>query len=229
MRVLDPIAIDGPAASGKTTVGKILSKMSGRYFLDTGLMYRYVAWKLSKEIGRIPEEIGKHLKTIKDEEFYSLLLSPEEDVEEWEKRVGFLLDPEVSRMASMVATRREVRDFLNEIQRNIASKFPLVVIGRDATTVVFKDSKCKFFLDAPLEERVRRRVNQLRAMGLEVDEEKIAKELKERDIRDSTREVAPLKLGEDVVRIDTANLTPQEVAEKIIERCRRFYSYSHRS
>ena len=214
-----PIAIDGPAASGKTTVGKMLAKKLKRYFLDTGLMYRYLAWKLLHRYGSLPhdEAVRDILKELKAEEFSSLLLSPEEPPSQWEDRIKDLLSPEISKLASLIATKREVRQFLNAIQRDLAERYPLVVIGRDATTVVFKDSPHKFFLDASFQERVKRRVKQLRELGLEVDEAKIAEEMRERDERDSKREIAPLKVGEGVILINTDKLTPEEVVERIIE------------
>ncbi len=230
----DPIAIDGPAASGKTTVGKLLAERLGRYFLDTGLMYRLAGLKAMEILGKeltekllaegdlsdplIQGRLEELLKELDIKDFEPLLIPPEGAETSYDYDLSKkLLTPEVSRIASIIATWGELREKLNEYQRELASKYPLVAVGRDSTSVVFKDSPYRFFLDASPEERARRRYKQLISSGIQVRFEDVLNEILERDKRDSSRQVAPLKLSEGVKRIVTDGLTPEEVVHEILE------------
>ncbi len=214
-----PIAIDGPAASGKTTVGKLLAERLNRKFLDTGLLYRYIAMcLLSKgffyetcdiqiEAG-LPETVLKCIDELKSK--LSDILDAESELLEK------LYMPEVSRASSIIAKLPELREKLNELQRHIARKYPIVAVGRDSTTEVFVDSPFRFFLTASLEERARRRYKQLKPIKPDITFESILEELRIRDEWDTTREIAPLKLGHGVKLINTEGMKPEEVVESII-------------
>ena len=217
----EPVAIDGPAASGKSTVGRLVARALSRAFLDTGLLYRYVAWCMLRELGRdlraedvrSGELILKCVQRLRENA--RKLLEPDE------KLLKALMSTEVSRASSVVATWPEVRKELNRIQRELASRYPMVVVGRDSTSEVFKDSRFRFFLDASLEERARRRYRQLKERGFEVSFEEIFEELRDRNTRDRTRELAPLRVDENVRVINTDNLSPEEVATLIVEEVKR--------
>lgn len=211
------IAIDGPVASGKSTVGRVLARKLGLRFLDTGHLYRALGF-LALKLNIAPTNTGSLIalchklqrdKKLEDEGTTLISLESEE--------VNPLLKAEeVSVMASEVAKIPEVRDALVDGQREWAERGGGVMVGRDIGTVIFPDAEWKFYLDASLEERARRRYWELVDRGETPMLETIISEMKERDRRDETREAAPLRVASDAIVIDTTDDTVDEVV-KILE------------
>ena len=229
------VAIDGPAGSGKGTVAKLISKDLSFVNIDTGATFRCVALAmLQKNIKKEEEkEIEKILKNIKKEE--------EKEIEKILKNIkidmkadGTILlnnevvtdrirENDVNELVSPISTIKIVREKLLEIQRNIASGKNVVMEGRDIGTVVFPEADVKIYLDASAEERARRRLKQNKEKGIESSYEEVLQNIKDRDKRDSSREIAPLKKAEDAILIDSTNLEINEVVkaiEEIIEKVR---------
>ncbi len=211
------IAIDGPAGSGKTTVAKTLAKRLGFDYLDTGAMYRAVALFLnergvSESDNESIEELLKNVKMdYKDGELY---LNGKKVGEE-------IRTAEAGILASKYAKNPVVRKHLSRLQREIADNRKMVVEGRDIGTVVLPDADLKIFLTASVEERARRRYEELVKKGEKISYKEVLEQLKRRDEQDSKREVAPLKPAEDAVVIDTTKLTVDEVVDRIVELVRK--------
>ncbi|MCS7265771.1 MAG: (d)CMP kinase [Armatimonadetes bacterium] len=212
------IAIDGPAGSGKSTVAKLLAKRLGYLYVDTGAMYRCVAFKALRLGMDINDEVMmSHLAQMTD-----IALQPQND-----GSVRVLLDgedvteairtPEISEASSVVSAHRGVREALTEKQKLMADQGGVVMEGRDVQTVVVPDAEVKIFLTATLEERAKRRWLELKQREIEANYEQVLQELKERDERDSTRSIAPLRKAPDAIEIDTTNMTIDEVVDKIVE------------
>lgn len=203
------IAIDGPSGSGKSTLARALARRLGLAYLDSGAMYRAVAWKALRWRASKPDEVVKLLSTTR----LRVNASPD-DFRVWVD--GFdvsdeLRDPEVSRLASMVAAIQGVRDWLVPQQRELAEE-GAVVEGRDIGTVVLPDADQKFFITADEQARMARRAAQ---WGLERPEA-ASEDVLERDRRDRTRKTSPLRPAEDAVRIDTSSQTVQESLEAML-------------
>lgn len=213
------ITIDGPSGVGKSTVSRKVAAATGFTYLDTGAMYRGVGWYFLQQGVALEdgEAIAKKLEELE------LKLLPAADEE---SDVGVLINgenvsdairsPEMAMVASKVSAVPLVRDILTEIQRGYGDKGSIVAEGRDTGTVVFPRAAFKFFLDAQPEERAKRRVMQLQARGVEADFKQILMMTLERDKNDSERAVAPLKKAEDAVRIDTTEITIQQVVDEIL-------------
>ena len=214
------IAIDGPAASGKSTVAKLLAARINGLYVNTGEMYRAVAaaaYKLNIDPEKNPQELVKHLP----EWTLEYKLDPEKNCLELffngePVDHAFLRSKEVSDIVSQAAAIPEVRDWMLQTQRDCA-KLPIIVMeGRDIQTVVLPNATYKFFITASPEERARRRLNQGDFKdGTTLAE--VAAQIAMRDQIDSTREIAPLKPAPDALIINTDNMTPDEVVDKIIE------------
>ena len=207
------IAIDGPAGSGKGTIAKLVSEKLKFINIDTGAMYRCVALKmLEKKIGLDNyDEIHKILNEIDisfDDE--SVILNGK-DVSKDIRTI------EVSNFVSPVSAIGFIRDKMVELQRKLGDENNVVMEGRDIGTVVFPNAELKIYLDATPEERARRRVAQNTSNNIESNYEQILKDIIERDTRDSTRKISPLKKADDAVVIDSTNLTIEEVVNKVIE------------
>lgn len=207
------IAIDGPAGSGKGTIAKLVSEKLKFINIDTGAMYRCVALKmLEKKIGLDNyDEIHKILNEIDisfDDE--SVILNGK-DVSKDIRSI------EVSNFVSPVSAIGFIRDKMVELQRKLGDENNVVMEGRDIGTVVFPNAELKIYLDATPEERARRRVAQNTSNNIESNYEQILKDIIERDTRDSTRKISPLKKADDAVVIDSTNLTIEEVVNKVIE------------
>lgn len=216
------IAIDGPAAAGKNTVGKLLAKRLGYAFVDTGLMYRAVAYTALRE-GIDPQDEG-NLGRIAEELQFEISPSGELLIEGGEAG-GELLGEEIGAFASRISRSRKVREILIAKQREIGVRGRIVMAGRDIGTVVFPDAAFKIFLTASAEERARRRHKELRERGREISFEEVLRDIEERDRMDRERSLSPLRPAPDAHIIDTEGLTPEEVVRKILEllgegRCR---------
>ena len=217
----DIITIDGPAGSGKSTIGKLVAEELDYLYLDTGVMYRAVTYAAVHDGIDIQDErsitqlakvanIDLRTPTIADGRDSDVLLE-EQDVT-WEIR-----SPEVDANVSIVAAYPEVRKALGEKQRQIGLNGKVVMVGRDIGTVILPEADLKIYLDASLEERANRRYKELKNRGEDVKYNTILSMLRERDRIDSTRDFAPLKPADDAIVIDSDKLNIQEVFTRIFE------------
>lgn len=211
------IAIDGPAGAGKSTIAKFISKSLDIIYLDTGAMYRAVALKALKEGIELSnrEMLSQLVKTLDIRICYA---GSEQQIfldgEDVSKKIR---TPEVSLGASNVAVVPEVRIAMVELQREIASRNSVVMDGRDIGSYVLPDADFKFFLNASVDERARRRYNEQIEKGIQnVSLEEVKRDIQYRDKNDSSRELAPLKKADDAIEIDTTDMKIDEVINKIL-------------
>ncbi len=210
---IDVITIDGPVGVGKSTIAKIISEKTGYTYLDTGAMYRAFSLKVIKE--KIPiqnhEDIIKLCDNTKISFQNNKVFLDGEDVSE------FIRTKEVESIVSIIASIPEVRKFIVSIQREIASKGKVVMEGRDCGTVISPDAKYKFYLDASIEERAKRRLNDKKYSNQNLSLEEVKKSIQERDYLDKTRKDSPLRIPEDAIVINTDGLSIEEVVKTIME------------
>lgn len=204
------IAVDGPAGAGKSTVSKIVAAKLGYTYIDTGAMYRAVALKSSRSCEDLVDIIEN--TEIELDDRARVFLDGAEVTKE-------IRTPEISKLASDVSKFPFVRKKLTELQRKMATRGAVIMDGRDIGTQVLPNADLKIFLTASIDERARRRFEELQAKGQEVNFDAIKKEIALRDKQDSEREFAPLKQAEDAILIDSTNLTIDEVAGKILTLC----------
>ena len=214
------IAIDGPAGAGKSTVAKKVADQLGYIYIDTGAMYRAITLKVLEE-NVDPNDREKVIKLAKNtkikfekEDNQELVILDEKDVTD-EIRTN-----KVSNNVSLVAKIKEVRAQLVKLQQSMAAKGGIVMDGRDIGTIVLPNADLKVFLTASVVERTKRRYQDLKDKGEEVNFQQLKKEIVRRDELDKNREVSPLKKAEDAHEIDTTNLNISEVVKKIINLCR---------
>lgn len=215
------VAIDGPAASGKSTVGRELARRLGWSYVETGAMYRAVTLKALREgidLGDVEALAGaasRAMVELREGPDGVQVLLDGEDVTE------AIRDPGLTRRVRLVASMAGVRSELVRKQRELAEAGPAVMEGRDIGTVVLPDAAAKFFLDASLEERAARRARDLgRAGEADVDPSALARELESRDRSDREREVGPLALAADAERVDTTGMSIEAVVARLEERVR---------
>lgn len=214
------ISLDGPVAVGKSTVGKLLAQRLGYYFLDTGTMYRALAWKALQKKIDITDEIA--LADMAGTTRMELQPSQTKGAGQFSLVMdGLLMDrqlysPKVEATVSQVSKVPAVRKVMVGIQRHLAKNGNIVMAGRDIGTVVLPDADVKIFLTASPEERARRRHEELRQRGQSEKGNSILESLKKRDEADSKRAVSPLKPAADAHIIDTEGLTIEKVVEKIL-------------
>ena len=217
------IAIDGPAASGKSTIGKRLADELGYLFFDTGLMYRAITWLAIQRGLRMDGEAA--ITTLAEAVPIEVLPPSKADgracdviVEgvdiTWETR-----RPEVDANVSVISAYPGVRRALTEQQRRIGKRGRVVMVGRDIGTVVLPDADLKVYLDASAEERARRRYDEIIERGEAADYDEILESLKARDRIDSTRDIAPLKIADDAIVVDSENRTAEEVFQMVLALC----------
>lgn len=199
------IAIDGPTASGKSRLGKNLSKILKIAFIDSGKLYRIIAYYYRQNGGNL----RKFIKTRNWEEIFEKCDISEEN----------LYTPEVSDISSKISTKKIIRNIVNKYLRNLAKKEDLIVAGRDIGTVVFKNADLKIFLTAKEEERQKRRIKQLLEKGF--SEDKIDRELFLRDERDTKRKISPLKPAKDALIIDNTELKKEDTLNIVIEELKK--------
>lgn len=214
------IAIDGPAASGKSTTAALVARRLGYLHLDTGAMYRAMTLRILRE-GVSP---GHEQDVVRMVESTEIVLSRTEDGNrvflQGQDVTEEIRTPEVTRAVSTVSSYPGVRAVLVRQQRTLAEKGGVVLEGRDIGTVVLPDADLKIFMVADVAERARRRREDLRKSGVDADETAIAAELLERDRKDSSRETSPLRQAADAVVLDTSNLTIEEQVEIIVKKAR---------
>ena len=217
------IAIDGPAASGKSTIGKRLADELGYLFFDTGVMYRAVTWialqrsvdvRDEEGVTRLAEETPIDVAPASKSDGRACDVLVEGNDITWETR-----RPEVDANVSIISAYPGVRRALSQQQRRIGQRGRIVMVGRDIGTVVLPEADLKIYLDASADERARRRFDEIRARGEPADFDEILSKVRERDRIDSTREVAPLRPAEDAVLLNSDKLTADEVFARTKELC----------
>lgn len=210
------VAIDGPAGAGKSTIATRVAEELGFQLIDTGAIYRTVAWKAAAS--DLDLEDGKAVADLaRDLEFTFELVDGDNVVFCNGEAIGDeIRAPEVSYGASIVSAHPEVRAALLDIQRDLGRARSSVLEGRDIGTVVFPDADVKVFLTATPQERARRRVEQMLEKGDEADYEEVLAEIEARDERDANRDAAPLKQADDAVAIDSTRFDIEEVVAQIL-------------
>lgn len=207
------IAIDGPSGAGKSTIAKMLSVKLNFEFIDTGAMYRAIAYKLVKDNEEISDEnIIKVLENTEVDYNNNNVYLDGENVE------PYIRNELISKKASEISKLQVVRDRLVNIQRKIASKKNIVMDGRDIATVVFPNADYKFFITASAEVRAKRRFDELKQKGQNVTLKEIINDVNSRDHNDTTRKNSPLKIAEDAIVIDTSEMSIEDVINSILNR-----------
>lgn len=209
------VTIDGPAGAGKSTVSRRVAERLGFTYLDTGALYRTVALAAVEDpeiemtdadrLGRLARDLD-----IRFGDGGTRVVLGGRDV------TAEIRSPEISQAASKVSAVPEVREGLLDLQRRLGADGGVVVEGRDVGSVVFPDAEVKFYLTADVACRARRRVDQLRESGVEVDFEATRREIEERDARDAGRAVAPLRRPEGAIEVDSGPLTAEQVIESMV-------------
>jgi len=206
MNKINVVTIDGPSASGKGELAKSIAHQFNFKLLDSGILYRLFAYffnlKLSNE--EIASKINNDISfELKEDNFK--ILNQSDDI------TNYLRSEDIAKVASMLSSQKEVRESLFQIQRNFYDKKGLVADGRDMGTVVFKDAKLKIFLTASPEVRAKRRYLELQNRGQEVNMPALIADIKERDLKDSSRELSPLLPADEAHIIDSSDMSLEEV------------------
>ena len=214
------VAIDGPAGAGKSTIAKLVAKKKGYIYVDTGAMYRGLAIHFLKKKAD-PEDRQAVAEACRDAE---VTIGYEDGVQQiylnGENVTGMLRTEEVGNMASKTSAIPEVREKLLELQRSLAREKDVIMDGRDIGTNILPNADVKIYLTASVETRARRRYDELKEKGTDCSLDEIARDIRERDERDMTREIAPLKKAEDAILVDSSDMTIQQVVDEICSHCR---------
>ena len=210
------IAIDGPAGAGKSTIARKIAKELGYYYVDTGAIYRTVAYFMDllgvspKDVDGVERYIDELTIGIEyDEDGLQHMIMNGMDVS------GDIRTQDISQKASLISAHGVVRGVLLDMQREVAEQHNVVMDGRDIGTVVLPDADVKIFLTASAEVRAKRRTDELLAKGQSANFEQILKEIQQRDYQDTHREIAPLKMARDSIKVDTSDLTIEQVVDTI--------------
>lgn len=212
------IAIDGPAGAGKSTIARRLARELGYRYVDTGAIYRTVAyfmdlWGVSpKDVDGIARYIDELTVGIEyDDNGVQHMIMNGMDVTE------DIRSQDISQKASMVSAHAVVREMLLDMQREVARRFNVIMDGRDIGTVVLPQATVKIFLTASPEVRARRRTDELLAKGQKANYDTVLKEIRQRDYQDTHREIAPLKMARDSIKVDTSDMNLEQAVEAIRE------------
>ena len=217
------IAIDGPAASGKSTLGQRLAEALHYLFLDTGVMYRAVTWAVLQRGVDVSDEaavtdVAEHTEidvqdaSVTDGRTSDVIVAGQDITRDTRR-------PEVEANVSAVSAYRGVRRAMSDKQRHIGQRGRIVMVGRDIGTEVLPNADLKVYLVASLEERARRRYAQEQSQGASTTYEETLRKVMERDRIDSTRDIAPLRAAGDAVILDSDKLTADEVFERVLRLC----------
>ncbi len=220
------IAIDGPAGTGKSSASKRLADALGFTHVDTGALYRAIALEVlnsrvpeaerGKKAGELAHSLHLEFKKMPEKNPSNRIFSNSKDV------TDFIRTPEVSMVSSRIAAVPEVRSALLGLQRKLGCQGSSILEGRDIGTVIFPDADVKFFLNATVEERAKRRLAELEAAGADAPSfEEMKEQIAVRDQGDSTRAVAPLKKADDAVMLDTSQMTLDQVVESMAATVRK--------
>lgn len=208
------IAIDGPSGAGKSTIAKCVAKQLGIDYIDTGAMYRALAYKILEQNINDPDGINDVLKSSEID------FSDGETILDGRIISDLIRTPEISGLASDISALPEVREKLVFMQRKMGKGKSVVMDGRDIGTEVFPRAAFKFYLTASIEERARRRWKEMRDKGYEVSFSDVRNDLIKRDRLDSTRVVSPLMKADDALELDTTKLTVNQVVNTILDAVR---------
>lgn len=210
------IAIDGPVGSGKTAAGRKLASRLGHMFLDTGVMYRAITYLALQQVISLEDPAALTQLALKADLKLAAGFGEESRViVESIDVTDELRSPEVDRSVSAVSAVSGVREVLVRLQREIAEKGRIVMVGRDIGTVVLSGAGLKIYLDASVDVRARRRHDQLRESGSDIAFETVLADLRRRDELDSTRDIAPLRPAKDAVNLPTDDLGLEEVVDRL--------------
>ena len=210
------VAIDGPSGAGKSTIAKTAAKTLGFIYVDTGALYRTIGLAVFRKNfdALIPDEVISVLPEINIKLKYidgaQRVYLNDEDVSE------LIRTPEISLFASRVSVIPEVREFLLDMQRDIANKNNVIMDGRDIGTVILPNAKVKIFLTASDEKRAERRYLELCGKGIETTPQEVLNDMRKRDEKDSSRSLAPLKKADDAILLDTSELDLQQSINAVI-------------
>lgn len=214
------VAIDGPAGAGKSTIAKLVAKEKGYIYVDTGAMYRGLAIHFLNR-GIDPEDRKAVAEACRDAE---VTIGYEDGAQQiylnGENVTSMLRAEETGNMASKTSAIPEVREKLLELQRSLAREKDVIMDGRDIGTNILPNADVKIYLTASVETRARRRYDELQEKGEDCSLEEISRDIRERDERDMTREIAPLKKADDAVLVDSSDMTIQQVVDEICRYCR---------
>lgn len=218
------VTIDGPAGSGKSTVARELAERLQFHFLDTGAMYRVVAWACLQAGTDLndAQHVAEVALNVEIKFSSNKVLANGQDVTE------SIRQEDVSRVSSVVAMNPEVRRQLEQQQRDLAIGFDIVTEGRDQGTVVFPDAECKFFLTADPKVRAIRRQTELQEKGTHIAIEEIIEQIHDRDERDRKREISPLRQAADAIQVDTSGMSRKEVLLALESTVRERRNENHR-
>lgn len=218
MQKIFSVAIDGPAGAGKSTVAKAVAKALNAAYLDTGAMYRTMGLYMAEHGHRRPEAIAEAARTpdlrVEFRDGVQRMFLDGEDVTER------IRTPEAAATASKVSAVGAVRERLVDLQREIARGQSVVMDGRDIGTVVLPDATVKIYLTASCEVRAKRRFDELTQAGKEIAYEQVLDDIVQRDYNDAHRAVSPMRQADDAVRVDTSEMTRDEVVADIVRRVR---------
>ena len=218
MQKIFSVAIDGPAGAGKSTVAKAVAKALNAASLDTGAMYRTMGLYMAEHGHRRPEAIAEAARTpdlrVEFRDGVQRMFLDGEDVTER------IRTPEAAATASKVSAVGAVRERLVDLQREIARGQSVVMDGRDIGTVVLPDATVKIYLTASCEVRAKRRFDELTQAGKEIAYEQVLDDIVQRDYNDAHRAVSPMRQADDAVRVDTSEMTRDEVVADIVRRVR---------